>query len=161
MLCRTARQAIAASTAISKPRKHGSQAPIQRALCPGIVGGTVCQVAGTSSPTPWVVLDSHVFGGRDRYLESNAGQVLRSESRAGRLCIAVPEVLIESDANHRRAVRAARDRLVATRRELEELRDPPDAHDFNPDVDTARIWRRSYAAQVGWFCQFRNRLTTS
>jgi len=77
------------------------------------------------------VLDSTVFGG-DRYLESAAGRVLRDESEAGRLRIAVPTVvLLESDANHRRAVLKANEQLIAARDKLEQLR-APQAGDLRP-----------------------------
>ncbi len=65
------------------------------------------------------MLDATVIGGRDRYLESAAGRLLRDEAAAGRLRIAVPEaVVIEAEANHRRAVQAARERLVAAHEAL-------------------------------------------
>jgi hypothetical protein len=90
-------------------------------------------MSSEAGPIAWVVLDSNVFAGRDRYLESTAGQLVRDESASGRLRIAVPEVvMIESDANHRRALRAARDRLLAARAELDALRDPQTGHDFSP-----------------------------
>jgi hypothetical protein len=86
----------------------------------------------TRRDAPWVVLDSTVLGGNDRYLESAAGSLLRDEATAGRLRIAVPEVvLIESEANHRRDVEAAESRLVAARAALERLR-VRQGHDLKP-----------------------------
>jgi hypothetical protein len=68
---------------------------------------------------PWVVLDATVIGGRDRHLDSAAGRLLRDEAVAGRLRIGVPEaVVIEAEANQRRAVQAARERLVAAHEAL-------------------------------------------
>ena len=94
-------------------------------------------MALSRASTPWIVLDSTVFNGHDRYLESAAGRLLRDESAAGRMRIAIPEVvLIESEAGHRRAVQAARERLVAAHEALKRL---PSAggRDLRP-------WRLSY-----------------
>jgi hypothetical protein len=86
------------------------------------LGGYRWAIAASEHLAPWVVLDATVFGGHDRYLESAAGRLLRDESAAGRLRIAVPEVvLIESEANHRRAVQTARERLVAAHEALRQL----------------------------------------
>lgn len=72
------------------------------------------------------MLDATVFGGHDRYLESAAGRLLRDESAAGRLRIAVPEVvLLEAEAHHRRAVQSARERLFAAHEALRQLTAPP------------------------------------
>ena len=66
-----------------------------------------------------------MFGGHDRYLESAAGRLLRDEATAGRLRLAVPEVvLIESEANHRRAVREEESKLASARDALRQLRAP-------------------------------------
>ncbi len=90
---------------------------------------------------PWVVLDASVFSGHDRYLDSAAGRLLRDESAAGRVRIAVPEVvLIESEANHRRAVQAARERLVAAHEALRELT-TPQGRDLRP-------WRLHYREEL-------------
>lgn len=71
------------------------------------------------------MLDSTVLGGSDPYLESAAGRLLRDESAAGRLRIAIPRVvLIESDASYRRAVRKAEGQLGAARHKLKQLRVP-------------------------------------
>lgn len=79
----------------------------------------------SSDSVPWVVLDSNVFHGADWFLESTAGRLLRDEAAAGRLRIAVPEVvLIESEANHGREVRAEEGKLAAARAALEQLRSP-------------------------------------
>ncbi len=84
-----------------------------------------------------MVLDATVIGGRDRYLESAAGRLLRDEAVAGRLRIAVPEaVVIEGEANHRRAVQAARERLVSAH---EALRRMPGARGGD-----LRPWRLPY-----------------
>jgi hypothetical protein len=83
------------------------------------------------------VLDATVIGGRDRYLESAAGRLVRDEAAAGRLRIAVPEVVaIEAEANHRRAVQSARERLVAAHDALMRL---PEARGGDQ-----RPWRLSY-----------------
>lgn len=64
-----------------------------------------------------------MFGGADRYLESAAGRRLRDASAEGRLRIAVPMVvLLESEANHRRAVRKAEAQFTAARDKLDQLR---------------------------------------
>ncbi len=85
-------------------------------------GGYRWAIAVSEHSVPWVVLDATVFRGHDRYLESAAGRLLRDESAARRLRIAVPEVvLIESEANHRRAVQSARERLVAAHEALRRL----------------------------------------
>jgi hypothetical protein len=87
------------------------------------------------------VLDATVFGGQDRYLESAAGRLLRDESAAGRMRIAVPEaVLIESEASHRRAVQAARERLVAAHEALKDL-EGAQGRDLRP-------WRLHYREEL-------------
>jgi hypothetical protein len=88
-------------------------------------GDTVRRIVRRSHNVPWVILDSTVLGARDRYLDSTAGRLLRDESTAGHLRLAIPEVvLIESEANYRRAVREARGKLTAVLDELEQLRAP-------------------------------------
>lgn len=85
------------------------------------------------SRIPWVVLDSTVLSDHDRYLESPAGQLLREEGAAGRVRIAVPEVVaIEANAAHLRAVRKARDQYLAAREALTRLRAPESKEDIRP-----------------------------
>jgi hypothetical protein len=104
-------------------------------------GGYRKSIALGEHSVPWIVLDATVFGGNDRYLESAAGRLLRDESAAGRMRIAVPEVvLIESEANHRRAVQAAREKLVAAHEALRDL-DTPQGRDLRP-------WRLRYREEL-------------
>ncbi len=82
------------------------------------------------------MLDWTVIGGRDRYLESAAGRLLRDEAAGDRVRIAVPEVaVIEAAANQRRAVAAARARLVAAHEPLKRL---PEFH-----ARDLRPWRHN------------------
>jgi hypothetical protein len=106
-------------------------------------GGYRRPIGSVQHIVPWVVLDATVFGGHDRYLESAAGRLLRDESAAGRLRIAVPEgVLIESEANHRRAVQAAREKLVASHEALRQFSLPsPQGRDLRP-------WRLRYREEL-------------
>jgi hypothetical protein len=96
-------------------------------------------IASAEHSAPWVVLDATVFAGHDRYLDSAAGRLLRDESAAGRVRIAVPEVvLIESEATHRRAVQAARERLVSAH---DALRQFSSGRDLRP-------WRLHYREEL-------------
>jgi hypothetical protein len=100
-------------------------------------GGYLRPISRTAYSPPWVVLDSTVVSGRDRYLESAAGRLLRDEAAAGSLRIAVPEVVvIEAGADQRRAVQAARERLVAAHEPLRTLSEYH-ARDLRP-------WRLHY-----------------
>lgn len=98
---------------------------------------------------PWVVLDSNVFYGTNWYLESTAGRLLRDEAAAGRLRIAVPDVvLIESDANYRRAVRAEEGKLAAARNALQQLRSPQGG-DLKPRRLRYRVDLEKILSQAG------------
>ena len=91
-------------------------------------------IADRSHTVPWVVLDTTVLGGHDRYLESAAARVLLDEANVGRLRLAVPEIVMrEAEAKHRREVRSAQDKFAAARAALAALRAPQGGDLISPD----------------------------
>lgn len=113
-------------------------------------------------PIPWIVVDSTVVSGHDRYLESAAGLLLRDESKARRVRLAVPEVvLLEANANHQREVDRAQKAFRQAGAMLQRLRAPLSSEEPGRITHIGSIWSRSFGMPTGRFCRYRMWLTNT